>query len=97
MPQVAKPVAVIRDSLPKIKEISIPALVDHLSSLTPREEQIVRMRHGFTLGLENSQDSNLDAEKVGRRFCVTSHRINQIDARALLKILERHNKWYHVL
>ena len=51
-----------------------------LQSLTPREEQVVRMR----FGIEDGRDSTL--EEVGQRFSVTRERIRQIEAKALRKL-----------
>jgi RNA polymerase primary sigma factor len=51
-----------------------------LATLTPREEQILRMRFG--IGLKN--DCTL--EEVGKRFAVTRERIRQIEAKAMRKL-----------
>jgi len=51
-----------------------------LQSLTPREEQVIRMR----CGIEDGRDRTL--EEVGQRFSVTRERIRQIEAKALRKL-----------
>ena len=51
-----------------------------LSSLTPREERVLRMRFG--IGMD--QDHTL--EEVGQQFAVTRERIRQIEAKALRKL-----------
>ena len=51
-----------------------------LATLTPREEQILRMR----FGIGQKTDSTL--EEVGQRFAVTRERIRQIEAKALRKL-----------
>jgi RNA polymerase primary sigma factor len=60
-----------------------------LKSLTPREEQIIKLRFGFGDGNEQT------LEEVGRRFSVTRERIRQIEAKALLKL--RHPSRNHIL
>ena len=51
-----------------------------LSTLTPREEKIIRMR----LGIGENADSTL--EEVGDVFGLTRERIRQIEAKALRKL-----------
>ena len=51
-----------------------------LETLTPREEQIIRMRFGIGAGNEHT------LEKVGQRFSLTRERIRQIEAKALRKL-----------
>ena len=51
-----------------------------LESLTPREEQVIRMRFGIGDGSEHT------LEEVGQRFSVTRERIRQIEAKALRKL-----------
>ena len=51
-----------------------------LATLTPREEQILRMRFGI------SRRSDATLEEVGKLFAVTRERIRQIEARALRKL-----------
>jgi RNA polymerase primary sigma factor len=51
-----------------------------LATLTPREEQILRMRFGI------GERSDFTLEEVGQRFAVTRERIRQIEAKALRKL-----------
>jgi RNA polymerase primary sigma factor len=51
-----------------------------LATLTPREEQIVRMRFGI------GQKTDCTLEEVGKLFAVTRERIRQIEAKALRKL-----------
>jgi len=51
-----------------------------LTTLSPREEQIVRMRFGV------GQDSEHTLEEVGQAFNVTRERIRQIESKALRKL-----------
>jgi RNA polymerase primary sigma factor len=51
-----------------------------LATLTPREEQILRMRFG--IGLK----TDCTLEVVGKLFAVTRERIRQIEAKALRKL-----------
>lgn len=51
-----------------------------LSTLTPREKMILRMRFGIGAGYEHT------LEEVGEYFAVTRERIRQIEAKALRKL-----------
>jgi RNA polymerase primary sigma factor len=51
-----------------------------LATLTPREEQILRMRFGI------GQKTDYTLEEVGKQFTVTRERIRQIEAKALRKL-----------
>jgi RNA polymerase primary sigma factor len=51
-----------------------------LSTLTPREEKVLRMRFGI------GEKSDHTLEEVGRDFAVTRERIRQIEAKALHKL-----------
>ena len=51
-----------------------------LSSLTPREERVLRMRFGIGLNTDHT------LEEVGQQFNVTRERIRQIEAKALRKL-----------
>ncbi len=51
-----------------------------LSTLTPREEKVIRMRFGI------GERSDHTLEEVGRQFKVTRERIRQIEAKALKKL-----------
>src|SRR5207249_3837597 len=51
-----------------------------LATLTPREEQVLRLRFGI------GERSDHTLEEVGTRFAVTRERIRQIEAKALRKL-----------
>ena len=55
-------------------------LSEILSTLTPREEKILRLRFGIGMNTDHT------LEEVGRKFFVTRDRIRQIEARALRKL-----------
>jgi RNA polymerase primary sigma factor len=60
-----------------------------LKTLTPREEQIIKLRFGIGDGNEHT------LEEVGQRFSVTRERIRQIEAKALRKL--RHSSRSYIL
>ncbi len=51
-----------------------------LAGLTPREEQVLRLRFGV------GEVTDYTLEEVGQRFAVTRERIRQIEAKALRKL-----------
>ena len=55
-------------------------LEEVLTTLTPREEQVLRMRFGLTDGKTHT------LEEVGKEFDVTRERIRQIESKALRKL-----------
>ena len=55
-------------------------LEDVLNTLTPREEQVLRMRFGLIDGKSHT------LEEVGKEFDVTRERIRQIESKALRKL-----------
>ncbi|MEG1662484.1 MAG: sigma-70 family RNA polymerase sigma factor, partial [Clostridia bacterium] len=55
-------------------------LIEVLSTLTPREQKVIRLRYG----LEDNRIRTL--EEVGKIFNVTRERIRQIEAKALRKL-----------
>ena len=55
-------------------------LVDVLSTLTPREEKVLKLRFGIKDGRTRT------LEEVGKEFNVTRERIRQIEAKALRKL-----------
>ena len=59
-----------------------------LKNLTPREEQVVRMRFGLLDG------HCYTLEEVGKEFDVTRERIRQIEAKALRKLRHVRNRRY---
>jgi len=59
---------------------SFTLMKEVLSTLTPREADVLRMRYG----LDNEQQKTL--EDVGKAFNVTRERIRQIEAKALRKL-----------
>ncbi len=56
------------------------ATQDILSSLTPREAKVLRMRFGIDMNTDHT------LEEVGKQFDVTRERIRQIEAKALRKL-----------
>ena len=60
-----------------------------LKTLTPREEQVLKLRFGFGDGSEHT------LAEVGECFSVTRERIRQIEANALRKL--RHSSCSHIL
>jgi RNA polymerase primary sigma factor len=54
---------------------------DVLSTLTPREKEIIKMRFGLD---QSGEERTL--EEVGKHFNVTRERIRQIEAKALAKL-----------
>ena len=65
-----------RQSFTLLKE----QLMDVLSTLTPREEKVLKLR----FGIEDGRTRTL--EEVGKEFNVTRERIRQIEAKALRKL-----------
>ena len=58
-----------------------------LSSLTPRESKVLKMRFGIDMNGGNAVDRNgYSLEEVGKQFDVTQERIRQIEAKALRKL-----------
>ena len=51
-----------------------------LSTLTPREERVLRMRFGIGVGYDHT------LEEVGQQFNVTRERVRQIEAKAIRKL-----------
>lgn len=56
------------------------AMQEILSSLTPREAKVLRMRFGIDMNTDHT------LEEVGKQFDVTRERIRQIEAKALRKL-----------
>src|SRR3990172_9089413 len=71
----------IADSVVAKTNLSV-RIKEALSTLNPREEQIVRMRFGIGYEAEHTLD------QVGKQFNLTRERIRQIERRALEKIEE---------
>jgi len=73
-----------RGVLSPIESVLVSNLQDQtrrvLKSLTPREEQVLKMRFGVGDGSEHT------LEEVGRSFNVTRERIRQIESKALRKL-----------
>ncbi len=71
-------------SVSPIDAVIMRTLKDHtekaLRSLTPREEQVIKLRFGIGDGTEHT------LEEVGRTFNVTRERIRQIEYKALRKL-----------
>ena len=72
------------NSVSPIDAVIMRTLKDHtnkaLKSLTPREEQVLKLRFGIGDGTEHT------LEEVGRTFNVTRERIRQIEYKALRKL-----------
>jgi len=51
-----------------------------MSSLTPREAKVLRMRYGIDVDCDHT------LEEVGKCFAVTRERIRQIEAQAIVKL-----------
>ena len=62
------------------KSLKRDALMEIMKDLTPREEQVLRLRYG----LDDNRPRTL--EEVGRQFNVTRERIRQIEAKAIRKL-----------
>ena len=62
------------------QELLREQLNEVLHTLTPREEQVLRLR----FGLEDGRQRTL--EEVGQQFNITRERIRQIEAKALRKL-----------
>jgi RNA polymerase primary sigma factor len=82
-----------RSSMKSLRWLSSSSPIDHvivanlkeqtgkvLRTLTPREEQVLKMRFGVGDGSEHT------LEEVGRSFNVTRERIRQIESKALRKL-----------
>ena len=71
---------VVNNCLEKIKQDEIKEKISQvLSTLTEREERVLRMRFGI-----NTKEHTLD--EIGQLFNVTGNRISMIEARALRKL-----------
>lgn len=58
-----------------------------LSSLTPRESKVLKLRFGIDMKGGNAKDTDgYSLEEVGKQFDVTQERIRQIEAKALRKL-----------
>ena len=62
------------------KSLKKDALLEIMKDLTPRDEQVLRLRYG----LDDNRPRTL--EEVGRQFSVTRERIRQIEAKAIRKL-----------
>ncbi|VEU80999.1 RNA polymerase sigma factor RpoD [Haploplasma axanthum] len=63
-----------------LQDMTIQALDEILSTLTDREEKVLRLRYGLLDG------KTYTLEEVGREFGVTRERIRQIEAKAMRKL-----------
>jgi len=71
---------VVNNCLEKIKQDEIKEKISLvLSTLTEREERVLRMRFGI-----NTKEHTLD--EIGQLFSVTGNRISMIEAKALRKL-----------
>ena len=62
------------------KDMLIKRIKEALLTLTPRENEIVKMRFGI------DQDTTYTLDEIGRKFDLTRERIRQIEKRALEKL-----------
>jgi len=66
------------------EQVEAESLAEHvgqvLSSLTPREEKVLRMRYGI------GEATTYSLEEIGSRFALTRERIRQIELKALRKL-----------
>ena len=60
-------------------------VLDALSTLSSREEEILKMR----FGINNEETYTLD--QIGKHFSLTRERIRQIEKKALQKLGNSHN------
>jgi len=74
------PVEGPRIPVPPISSLSGEQLEDVLSTLSPREQQVLKLR----FGIEDGQRHSL--EEVSREYALTAERIRQIEAKALRKL-----------
>src|SRR5690554_1349408 len=63
-----------------LQDMTLQALDEILSTLTDREEKVLRLRYGLYDG------NTYTLEEVGREFGVTRERIRQIEAKAMRKL-----------
>ena len=70
-----------QEQSPRAKNASREAMEMALSSLSPREEMVIKMRYG--LGPDGKEHT---LEEIGHLFAVTRERIRQIEAVALRKL-----------
>ena len=63
-----------------LKDMTLQALDEILSTLTDREEKVLRLRYGLYDG------KTYTLEEVGKEFGVTRERIRQIEAKAMRKL-----------
>ena len=67
--------------LPEVLDFEIKeAITKVLSTLTPREERVLRMRYGIGMDTDHS------LVEVGQQFSVSMERIRQIENKALRKL-----------
>jgi len=64
-----------------LSESTRAGILAALATLSPREQEIVRLRYGL-----NDQEQAYTLQQLGERFRVTRERIRQIEARALQKL-----------
>ena len=67
--------------MPEVLDFEIrETIIKVLSTLTPREERVLRMRYGIGM------DTDHTLEEVGQQFSVTRERIRSIQEKALRKL-----------
>lgn len=63
-----------------VKELVHDKLIEAIETLTPREQQVLKMRYGLDM------DRTYTLEEIGNKFNITRERIRQIEAKAIKKL-----------
>lgn len=89
-PEVKLLGAIFGEKLSKVIKLEdeLKAAIEYaLSTLTPKEQKVLRLR----FGLEDGRSRTL--QEVGKEFRVTRERIRQIEAKALRKLRHPTRSW----
>lgn len=63
-----------------VKELVHDKLIEAIETLTPREQEVLKMRFGLDM------DRTYTLEEIGKKFDITRERIRQIEAKAIKKL-----------